>query len=358
LCGSGGVYWALRSKEVTWERALTAMLAVIFALAVGLWSVYLIILWQSPYMIRYLDGVMPGICLSIFTGFAYWILRSKKGPRERAWNALMVLCLLVWGGVDLLTRFLPPAGSGYSWVSPVAALVTTGVIVLCAEKLRQIRVEKMTREQQAKFVQRHVRYRNIVVAVFLVLGIFSAFYVASLKPESEGPASPPATGSRQQADTSAQDSSPSTVELKRYPVDSLDGVIAKTGLVLDKGISSDGNGSIRIAADRPTTVRLYETGDLDVENAVLTYEARMRTENVDGKAYLEMWCQFPGGVEALSKGLESALSGSMEWCTEMTPFFLKQGENPVNVGLDVVIEGKGTVWIDDIRVTKGPLPAM
>jgi len=84
LCGSGGVYWALRSKEVTWERALTAMLAVIFALAVGLWPVYLIILWQSPYMIRYLDGVMPGICLSIFTGFAYWILRSKKGPRERA----------------------------------------------------------------------------------------------------------------------------------------------------------------------------------------------------------------------------------------------------------------------------------
>jgi len=191
-----------------------------------------------------------------------------------------------------------------------------------------------------------------------VLGVFSAFYVASLKPESEGPASPPAIGNTQQADTSAQDSSPSTVELKRYPVDSLDGVIAKTGLVFDKEVSSDGNGSIRIAADRPTTVRLYETGDLDVENAVLTYQARMRTENVEGKAYLEMWCQFPGGVEALSKGLESALSGSMEWCTEMTPFFLKQGENPVNVGLDVVIQGKGTVWIDDIRVTKGPLPAM
>ena len=358
LCGSGGVYWALRSKEVTWERALTAMLAVIFALAVGLWSVYLIILWQSPYMIRYVDGFMPGICLSLFTGFAYWILRSKKGPRERAWNALMLLCLLVWGGVDLLTRFLPPPGSGYSWVSPVAALVTTGVIVLCAEKLRQIRVEKMTQEQQAKFVQRHVRYRNIVVAVFLVLGIFSAFYVASLKPKSEGPASPPATGDTEPADTSGQGSGSSTIELKHYPVDSLDGVIAKTGLALDKGISSDGNGSIRITADGPTTVQLYETGDLDVEDVLLTYQARMRTENVEGKAYLEMWRQFPGGVEAFSKDLESALSGSTLWCTEMTPCFLKKGENPVNVKLNVAIEGKGTVWIDDIRLSKGPLPAM
>jgi hypothetical protein len=40
---------------------------------------------------------------------------------------------------------------------------------------------------------------------------------------------------------------------------------------------------------------------------------------------------------------------------EETPFFLKKGENPDNVKLNLVINGKGTAWIDDIRVLKGPL---
>ena len=194
---------------------------------------------------------------------------------------------------------------------------------------------KPTKAHETK--SRH-RAREYLVAGLLIAAVVLAYW-----------------GTRQ-TDTSAHDSRVSTVELKRYPVDSLDGVIARTGLVFDKEISSDGNGSIRIATDGPTTVRLYETGDLDVEDALLTYQARMRTEKVEGKAYLEMWCQFPGGLEFFSKDLESALSGSTEWCTEMTPFFLKQGENPVNVKLNVVIEGKGTVWIDDIRLSKGPLP--
>lgn len=38
------------------------------------------------------------------------------------------------------------------------------------------------------------------------------------------------------------------------------------------------------------------------------------------------------------------------------PFFLQKGENPDNVKLNLVIEGKGTVWIDDIHLYKGPLP--
>ena len=37
-------------------------------------------------------------------------------------------------------------------------------------------------------------------------------------------------------------------------------------------------------------------------------------------------------------------------------FFLKEGENPDNIKLNLVINGKGTVWIDDIRLVKGRLP--
>jgi len=145
------------------------------------------------------------------------------------------------------------------------------------------------------------------------------------------------------------------VELKRFPVDSMEGIITQSGVEIDKAVSSDGKGSLRITATEPTVVRLFEVGDIDVENALLIYHAKVRTENVEGKVYLEMWCHFPGKGEFFSRGLQAPLTGTTEWITEETPFFLQKGENPDNVKLNLVIDGKGTVWIDDIRLLKGPL---
>jgi len=145
------------------------------------------------------------------------------------------------------------------------------------------------------------------------------------------------------------------VELKKFPIDSLEGVITQSGVQFDKEISSDGNGSLKIIATEPTVVRLYELGGIDVENARLIYQAKVRTEGVEGQVYLEMWCHFPGKGEFFSRGLQTPLTGTTNWTTEETPFFLKKGENPDNVKLNLVINGKGTAWIDDIRVLKGPL---
>jgi hypothetical protein len=145
------------------------------------------------------------------------------------------------------------------------------------------------------------------------------------------------------------------VELKRFPIDSLEGIITQSGIQLDKEVSSDGNGSLKITATEPTMVKLFELGDIDVENARLIYQAKVRTEGVEGQVYLEMWCHFPGKGEYFSRGLQTPLTGTTNWTTEETPFFLKKGENPDNVKLNLVINGKGTAWIDDIRVLKGPL---
>jgi len=144
-------------------------------------------------------------------------------------------------------------------------------------------------------------------------------------------------------------------ELKRFALDNTEGLITQTGVQIDKQISSDGNGSLRIEATKPTTVRLFETGDIDIENARLIYRARVRTENVEGQVYLEMWCHFAGLGDFFSKGLGTPVTGTTNWTTVETPFFLKKGENPDNVKLNLVIDGKGTAWIDDIRLMKGPL---
>jgi len=149
--------------------------------------------------------------------------------------------------------------------------------------------------------------------------------------------------------------SATVTELKHYQADSLEGLISRDGVELDRQVSSDGKGSLRIEAKAPGTVRLYETGDLDVEKARLTYQARVRTEGLQGKAYLEMWCQFAGKGEFFSRDLATPLTGSTDWTTEETPFLLQAGENPDNVKLNLVIEGTGTVWIDEVRLLKGPL---
>jgi hypothetical protein len=144
-------------------------------------------------------------------------------------------------------------------------------------------------------------------------------------------------------------------ELKKFPLDAMDGILTQSGVQIDKEISSDGKGSLKITAAEPTVVRLFEVGDIDVEDARLIYQAKVRTEGLKGQAYLEMWCTFPGKGEFFSRGLETPLSGTTEWTSGETPFFLRKGENPDNVKLNLVINGSGTVWVDDIRLIKGPL---
>ncbi len=142
--------------------------------------------------------------------------------------------------------------------------------------------------------------------------------------------------------------------VRAFPVTSLDGVLTRSGVEFDSGITSDGNGSLKITATEPRTARLYETGDIDVEDARLLYRARIRTEDVDGQVFLEMWCRFPGRGEFFSRALHDPLTGSVEWTSQETPFFLEAGQNPDEVKLNIVIDGSGTVWVDEIELAKGP----
>ena len=136
------------------------------------------------------------------------------------------------------------------------------------------------------------------------------------------------------------------------PISDLSGVLTRSGVELDAEISSDGNGSVKISAESPTTVRLFEVSDIDVDDTRLVYRARLRTEEVQGQVYLEMWCRFPGKGEFFSRALHSPISGSTEWVSQETPFFLEKGQKPDLVKLNVVIDGSGTVWVDEVVLAK------
>ncbi len=58
---------------------------------------------------------------------------------------------------------------------------------------------------------------------------------------------------------------PEKSELKYFPVNDLNGIITQTGIQLDKNISDDGNGSIKIEAAKPLVIQLYSIDDVSVE---------------------------------------------------------------------------------------------
>jgi hypothetical protein len=143
--------------------------------------------------------------------------------------------------------------------------------------------------------------------------------------------------------------------LRHFPIDDLAGLRTRSGIAFDEAISSDGKGSIKIVSEEPVTVRLYEVEDLDIERARLIYQAKVRTEDVDGQVILEMWCRFPGKGEFFSRAFDQPLSGSVDWTTLEAQFFLEAGQTPDLVKLNLMINGTGTVWVDDIHLLRASL---
>ena len=103
------------------------------------------------------------------------------------------------------------------------------------------------------------------------------------------------------------------------------------------------------------TVRLFELENPGVEQCMIAYRAQIKTEDVEGRAYLEMWCRLPGQGEFFSKGFHNALSGSNDWSSCEIPFYLKRNQRPDLLKLNLVVEGRGLVWMKDVELLQTPL---
>jgi hypothetical protein len=140
-------------------------------------------------------------------------------------------------------------------------------------------------------------------------------------------------------------------ELKKLSLDdaSMIGLTIQT----DEKVKTEGRASLKITTAWPTTVCLGEVSGLSVEEAKLVYKATVKTE-LDGDAFLEMWVQVGTG-QYFSKGLNDPVKGVSDWKAIQTPFTFQKGQKPDKVTLNLVITGRGTVWVDDIVLSKEPL---
>jgi hypothetical protein len=90
-----------------------------------------------------------------------------------------------------------------------------------------------------------------------------------------------------------------------------------------------------------------------VENARLVYKAKVKSD-LNGVAYLEIWAHIGNG-QYFSKGMNDPIKGKSDWKSIQTPFIFQKGQNPEKITLNLVINGRGTVWIDDVVLSKAPL---
>ena len=74
------------------------------------------------------------------------------------------------------------------------------------------------------------------------------------------------------------------------------------------------------------------------------------------RPFVEMWVRIPGKGEFFSRGLDRPITGTMSWMTVATPFLLQAGQKPDLIRLNLVVQGKGRVWIDDVHLMREPLP--
>jgi hypothetical protein len=111
---------------------------------------------------------------------------------------------------------------------------------------------------------------------------------------------------------------------------------------------------LEVRADRPGSVRLFEVQLPDLEECVILYRVRIRTEAVKAPVYAELWCRIPSKGEFFSRGLDQKVSEARDWRTVEIPFYLEQGQRADLAKLNLVFEGPGVVRLSEIEVVSAP----
>lgn len=134
----------------------------------------------------------------------------------------------------------------------------------------------------------------------------------------------------------------------------------KVSVTVEAGAGTGGGPAIRVTSEVTGTVSvpLVKVPLEAVEDTVIWYTAQMRCKSLTAPAYLELLCEFPGRGKFFSRALEQSVTGDADWRTASTPFYLKKGQRPSAAYLGIRLEGNGTVWLDDLRLSeKAPVTA-
>jgi hypothetical protein len=106
---------------------------------------------------------------------------------------------------------------------------------------------------------------------------------------------------------------------------------------------------------RSTAIPLFAF-ETTAQGCLLVYRAKVRADELQGQASLEMWYRV-GGREYFSKsaGAGQVAEGGSDWVTLETPFYLTAEQRTDSIRLNLLVRGEGRVQVKDVEVLITPL---
>ena len=112
---------------------------------------------------------------------------------------------------------------------------------------------------------------------------------------------------------------------------------------------------LRASASGRTEIPLYRLSNVRFRNCWLLLRARVRSENVAVKAYLEMDCAIAGKGTFFSKALQDAVVGTQDWRWHQMPFYLRGKEECHDLYVKMVFEGGGQIFMKEVELFRAPI---
>ncbi len=110
-----------------------------------------------------------------------------------------------------------------------------------------------------------------------------------------------------------------------------------------------------VVSEAAGAVCLFEVPLDGLEQCLITWRLRISTSQLASSVYAEMWCRIAGNGEFFSRALNQKLRGDNEAVSVELPFYLKKGQRPDLLKLNVVFEGPGSVRLQDLEILSTPL---
>lgn len=118
--------------------------------------------------------------------------------------------------------------------------------------------------------------------------------------------------------------------------------------------------AVTVETKWPTTICVtpVDLKDKHYDLTTLTFSAEMKSSDLTGAAFLEMWLHVPGMAKGyiVSRGYDRTLQKSSPavWSKFETSFTMSKNQVPDQAILNLVINGKGTVWLRNVKFTHKP----
>lgn len=144
-----------------------------------------------------------------------------------------------------------------------------------------------------------------------------------------------------------------------FNANSLNRVISRHNLIMDNEISYDGLGSIRVESEDSVTAYLFVLRDIPLKRANLKWEAYCKSEDLVGKAFMEIGVQiyskYGKKYDTFIHRGDEFISKTTNWEKLKIEFLNTENRTISTVQLNLIVKGRGKVWIDQVKFTAIPI---